>query len=101
MPDFEPKPVGWRFTDSDGAERIKTRWQFNAFVAEEGARASAVSLGSHGSVWYIWRLDDGSYDHTAVSRPTTPGHPAELVETIEIKGYGKRKKAVPVEVPGA
>jgi hypothetical protein len=89
------KPVGWRFTDSSGAERIKTRWGFNAYVTQEGARAAAVSLGRNGQAWYIWRLADGSYDHTAVPDPTTPGHPAELAETIAIKGYGKRKRAVP------
>ncbi len=96
QPGAEPaiKPVGWCFTDSDGAERVKTRWQFNAFVARDDARASAVRLGRGGQTWYIWRLDDGSYDHTAVPDPMTPGHPAELVETITIEGYGRRKKAV-------
>ena len=89
-------PVGHTFADSDGYQRIKTRWEFNAFVTQEGATASAVSLGRPGSIWYIWRLDDGSYDHTAVPEPTGPGHPAELVETITVKGYGERKKAVRV-----
>jgi hypothetical protein len=84
MDEFAVKPVGWRFTDSDGAERIKTRWQFNAFVTQEGAGNAARRLARPGSTWYIWRLEDGSYDHTAVPEPTTPGHPAELVETIEI-----------------
>jgi len=95
MSEPEIKPVGWRFTDSDGAERIKTRWQFNAFVTQEGARNAAVALGGHGTTWYIWRLADGSYDHTAVPEPTTPGHPAELVETFTIGGTGQRKRAVP------
>ena len=94
MTKHEIKPVGWRFTDSDGAERVKTRWQFNAFVTPEGARNAAIDLGRHGSTWYIWRLEDGSYDHTAVPNPTIPGHPAELVETFTINGYGQRKKAV-------
>ena len=89
------KPVGWRFTDSDGNERIKTRWEFNAYVTTEGARNHALSLGRNGSTWYVWRLDDGSYDCTAVPDPTTPGHPAELVETVTVRGYGKRKKLVP------
>ena len=84
-------PVGRRFTDSSGAERIKTRWELNAFVTQEGARASAADLGRPGSLWYIWRLDDGSYDHTAVPDPTTPGHPAELVETITVQGAGRDK----------
>ncbi len=87
-------PAGHRFTDSGGIERVKTRWEFNAFVTQEGAVASAASLGNAGTIWYIWRLDDGSYDHTAVSKPAGPGHPAELVETITIEGYGQRKKAV-------
>jgi hypothetical protein len=88
-------PVGHTFADSDGAWRVKTRWEFNAFVAQEGARASAVSLGHPGTTWYIWRLDDGSYDHTAVPEPTGPGHPAELVETFTVEAFGGRKKAVP------
>lgn len=88
-------PVGHRFTDSSGAERIKTRWEFNAFVTQEGAKTAALTLGRSGSAWYIWRLEDGSYDHTAVADPTTPGHPAELVETFTVGGYGKQKRAVP------
>ena len=93
--EYEIKPVGWTFTDSAGAERVKTRWEFNAFVTREGAKAAALSLGRNGQTWYIWRLEDGSYDHTAVPEPTTPGHPAELAETFTVKGYGKRKRAVP------
>jgi hypothetical protein len=91
---FPVYPAGHRFTDSDGTERVKTRWEFNAFVTQEGARSAALRLGRNGQTWYIWRLADGSYDHTAVPEPTTPGHPADLVETITVKGYGKRKKAV-------
>jgi len=93
--DYAIKPVGWRFTDSDGAERIKTRWEFNAFVTQEGAESAALALGRTGSEWFIWRLEDGSYDHTAVENPTTPGHPAELVERFTISGYGKHRRAVP------
>ena len=44
-------PVGHTFADSDGYQRIKTRWEFNAFVTLEGATASAVSLGRPGSIW--------------------------------------------------
>ena len=95
MADDTIKPVGWRFTDSDGAQRIKTRWGFNAFVTQEGAKASALALGSLGTEWFIWRLEDGSYDHTAIEDPTGPGHPAELVERFTVKGYGQRKRAVP------
>ena len=87
-------PVGHRFTDSDGAERVKTRWEFSAFVTQEGAKASALSRGHPGTIWYIWRLDDGSYDHTAVPEPRGPGHPAELVETFTIEGQRQHKRAV-------
>ena len=88
------RPVGWKFTGSDGNERIKTRWEFNAFVTQEGARSRALALGRNGQYWYVWRLADGSYDCTAVPDPTTPGYPAELVETVRVTGYGKRKKVV-------
>lgn len=90
MPEPKIWPVGHRFTDSDGAERVKTRWEFNAFVTQEGARASAVNLGQRGTTWYIWRLEDGSYDHSAVPDPATPGHPAELVETLTVKAGATR-----------
>jgi len=93
--EFTIKPVGWRFTDSNGAERIKTRWQFNAFVTQEGAKSAALALGRPGSEWFIWRLEDGSYDHTAVPDPAAPGHPAELAERFTIAGYGKHRRAVP------
>lgn len=87
-------PAGHKFTDSSGHERVKTPYGFNAYAVREGARAAAVSLGRNGQTWYIWRLADGSYDHTAVPDPTTPGHPAELAETFTISGYGKRKRGV-------
>lgn len=87
-------PVGHRFTDSDGNERVKTPFGFNAYVTEEGARSHALALGRNGQYWYVWRLADGSYDCTAVPDPTTPGHPAELAETVRVSGYGKRKKVV-------
>jgi hypothetical protein len=85
------KPVGWTFTDSDGNERIKTRWQFNAYLTEEGARSGALATGRDGSTWYVWRLPDGSYDFSANPNPTTPGYPGELVETLEISGHGLRQ----------
>ena len=75
------KPVGWKFIDSDGNERIKTRWQFNAYVTAEGAKSSAQKLNTSAK-WFIWRLADGSFDFSAVEHPTTPGHPAELVEVV-------------------
>ena len=98
-----PYPPGYRWTDSDGNERVTTPWGFNAFAAIEGARAHAAALGRPDSVWYIWRLADGSYDSTAVPDPTTPGHPADLAETVTIHGAGRAKRAglhIP-EVPGA
>jgi hypothetical protein len=79
-------PVGHRFSDSDGIERVKTRWGFNAFTSAEGARQSARHFGQRGTRWFIWRLEDGSFDFTAVPEPKGPGHPAELVETFVIDG---------------
>jgi hypothetical protein len=77
-------PAGHRFTDSDGNERVKTRWGFNAFTTAEGARRSAGRLGQRGAEWFIWRLADGSFDYSAVPEPKGQGHPAELVETFTI-----------------
>lgn len=84
----EPKglpPAGHRWTDNDGFPRVKTPWGFNAFADERGARAQAVDLGRPGSHWYIWQLDDGSYDATASANPQTPGHPARLLHEVEIQ----------------
>jgi hypothetical protein len=89
------RPVGWTFTDGDGCERVKTPFGFNAYVTRDGAITGAVSIGAPGTTWYIWRLADGSYDFTATGNPDIPGHPAELVETITVKGRGERKEAVP------
>jgi hypothetical protein len=88
MSDPIEKPVGWTFTDSDGNERIKTRWGFNAFTTAEGAENSAQGLakGRHGrrGEWFIWRLADGSFTFSAIENPTSPGHPAELVEKVTL-----------------
>ena len=94
MPEPTIWPVGHRFTDSDGCERVSTPFGFNAYVTQDGAVAGATSSGRNGSVWYIWRLADGSYDYTAAENPDIPGHPAELVETITVKGSGARKRTV-------
>ena len=98
MPDRRPGPdpeARLRRSWSGHPVKVKTRWQFNAFVTQEGAKASALALGRAGSEWFIWRLEDGSYDHTAVPDPAAPGHPAELAERFTIAGYGKHRRAVP------
>jgi hypothetical protein len=74
-------PVGHVHLDSDGIERVKNRWGFNSFTTQEGAGESLRQLARRGT-WYIWRLADGSYTFTAVPDPSTPGHPAELVEEV-------------------
>ncbi len=78
-------PVGHRFTDSDGIERIKNQWEFNSFTTHEGALQSLRGFARHGT-WFIWRLADGSYDYTASADPQIPGHPAELVERRDFDG---------------
>jgi len=95
MTEPEIFPAGHTFTDSSGQERVTTPFGFNAYVTQAGATAGVLALGRNGSTWFIWRLEDGSYDHTAVPYPTTPGHPAELVATFTVSGYGKRKRAIP------
>jgi hypothetical protein len=96
MSEPENFPVGHTFTDSSGQERVTTPFGFNAYVTLDGATAAALALGANGSTWFTWRLDDGSYDHTAVPDPRGPGHPGELVAAFTVSGYGKRKRAVPV-----
>lgn len=80
--------------DSNGNERTPNQWGFNSFATAEGAKQTAARLGSTGSVWYIWRLADGTFDHTAVPDPSTPGHPAELAEVIELQGPRSRRKVI-------
>ena len=72
----------------------RTRWGFNSFATAEGARRCAASLGRNGSVWYIWRLADGTFIQSAVPNPQSPGHPAELAEVIELHGPPSRRKVV-------
>ena len=88
--------------DSDGIERTPNQWGFNSFTTVHGAEHVARLLGRAGSVWYIWRLADGTYDFTAASEPTTPGHPAELVETITLgRRTHNRRTPAPVAARSA
>jgi hypothetical protein len=71
--------------DSDGIERVRTQWGFNAFTSIAGVVASVRGFRRKGP-WYIWRLPDGSFDYTANKdfSPDDIGWPtgAELVQVI-------------------
>lgn len=75
----QESPVGRKFIDSNGNERVKTPFGFNAFTTAQGAKLSAWYYGRQGSERFIWRLPDGSFDCTAVPDPIMPGYPAERV----------------------
>jgi hypothetical protein len=81
------------FHDITGSLRTPNEWGFNSFASIHSASIAARELGRPGSTWYIWRLADGTYDHTAVPNPTTPGHPAELVDTFTLPSRRRRRPA--------
>ena len=85
---------GETWLDSDGNQRTPNEWGFNSFTTAEGAKRAAAKLGRDRSVWYIWQLADGTFDHTAVPDPRSPGHPADLAEVIELQGPPSRRKVI-------
>jgi hypothetical protein len=86
------------WTDSNGQVRTPNQWGFNSFATAEGARRCAARLGRTGSVWYIWRLADGTFVQSAVPDPASPGHPAELVEVVKLQGRPSRRKVISLEI---
>lgn len=57
--------------DSEGIQRVASKYGFNAFSSVEDAARSArayLRAGSAAEFW-VWRLDDGTYDWTAIPNP--------------------------------